>query len=73
MFQVAGSASTKTGVAPVFTTAANTPIYALAAMSTSSPGPTPSASSASSRIDVPELATTPYRRRDRSASSTSKR
>jgi hypothetical protein len=59
MLAVAASASTNTGVAPSLTTAESTPMYALAAMTTSSPGPTPSASSVSIVTDVPELAVTP--------------
>ena len=52
--QLAGSTSTNLGVAPTRVTASAVAMNELAGTSTSSPGPTSSARSASTRASVPE-------------------
>src|SRR6185436_10633742 len=59
MFQVSGSQSTQTGVAPARTTAAAQEMMVKLGMITSSPGPMPSAATASSRAAEPLLTATP--------------
>src|SRR5437773_2488870 len=68
---VAGSTSTKTGVAPLLTIAATVGAHVLLTVMTSSPGPTPNASSASQRASVPLATATPCRTRQYFANSRS--
>ena len=55
MQRVAGSMSTRTGVAPVPATASSVAMNVLGTVTTSRPGPAPSATSASRSASVPSL------------------
>lgn len=73
MFQVAGSASTRTGVAPVYRTAFGVAIMVKVGMITSSPRPIPCVAAAGWSAAVPFAHATPCSQPTAAAKACSKR